>query len=185
MRLGNVPRPGTREARPVLYLDVDGVLNPEAPTGRFTEHTVGRLTVRIVADHGAWLRDLSTHYDLVWATTWEEHANQYIGPLLGLPPLPHVAFSTYTPHPGDPHTPLLQIPRMRKWAPILRHADGRPFAWLDDVIPWTIRRQALPHRRAIRLVRVEPAQGLTRRHVNSLDRWAAHLSRRTRRGAPP
>ncbi|TDC56420.1 hypothetical protein E1281_07485 [Actinomadura sp. KC345] len=178
MRLGNTPRPGTRKTRPLLYLDVDGVLNPEAPLAGFTEHTVGRLTIRINPDHGTWLRDLSVHYDLVWATTWEEHANQHIGPLLDLPPLPHVAISNYVAQAGDPRTPLLQLPRMRKWAPILRHAEGRPFAWVDDVIPLTIRRQALPHRRALRLISVRPEDGLTRRHVDMLHRWAVRLKRR-------
>lgn len=79
--------------------------------------------------------------------------------------------------PGDPRVPLLQLPYMRKWAPILRHADGRPFAWVDDVIPLTIRRQALPYRRHVRLVRVHPARGLTCGHVKTLHRWAARFER--------
>jgi hypothetical protein len=178
MWLGDVPRPGTRKGKPLLYLDIDGVLNSEAPDERFTEHTVGRLTVRINPHHGTWLRDLATHYDLIWATTWEEHANEHIGPLLGLPPLPHVEFFDYAPQPGDPRVPLLQLPYMRKWAPILRHADGRPFAWVDDVIPLTIRRQAFPHRRYLRLIRAHPARGLTGDHVKTLQRWAARRQHR-------
>ncbi|TDD83396.1 HAD domain-containing protein [Actinomadura rubrisoli] len=173
--LGDVPRPGTRRGcRPVLYIDVDGVLNPDAPrdAARFGEHTAGRFTVRINPEHGDWLRELADRFDLVWATTWEAHANRYIGPLLGLPELPHVEFSAYDARPGDPRTPLLQIPRMRKWAPILRHADGRPFAWVDDVIPLTVRRQAFRYRRALRLVPVNAAEGLERRHVDGLWRWA-------------
>ncbi|MBT2209083.1 HAD domain-containing protein [Actinomadura sp. NEAU-AAG7] len=177
MPLGDVPRPGSRRTRPVLYLDIDGVLNPDAPRGHHEEHTVGRLTVRIVPAHGGWLRELAARFDLVWATTWEEHANEHIGPLLGLPELPHVPFSAYAARPGDPRVPLLQLPHARKWAPILRHADGRPFAWADDIIPWTIRRQALPHRRALRLVPVNPAQGLTRRHVDHLWHWSTRWPR--------
>ncbi|MCP9953794.1 MULTISPECIES: HAD domain-containing protein [Actinomadura] len=178
MWLGDVPRPGTRKARPLLYLDVDGVLNPEEPRPGFAEHAVGRLTVRVNPVHGTWLQDLSARYDLVWATTWEEHANEYIGPLVGLPPLPHVEISAYASRDGDPRTPLLQLPRMRKWAPILRHAEGRPFAWVDDVIPLTVRRQAFPHRRALRLIPVRPEVGLTRHHVDALHRWGARLERR-------
>ncbi|MFB4298900.1 HAD domain-containing protein [Actinomadura sp. NTSP31] len=180
-----VPRPGSRPARPLLYLDIDGVLNPEAPRdpARFHEHAIGRLTVRINREHGDWLRELAAHYDLTWATTWEEHANEHIGPLLGLPPLPHVAFSAYEPHPDDPHTPLLQIPLMRKWAPILRHADGRPFAWVDDIIPWTIRRQAFLYRRAVKLVPVRPDEGLTRRHISRLLQFSGKWGgQRTREG---
>ncbi|MQY06611.1 HAD domain-containing protein [Actinomadura macrotermitis] len=127
--IGGVPRPGTRPAaEPLLYLDVDGVLNPEDPAGRFTAHTVGSLTLRIPDTHAAWLRELSAAYELIWATTWEHHANAYIAPLLGLPELPVVEFTAYEPRPDDPRCTPLQIPQMYKWAPILRHADGRRFA---------------------------------------------------------
>ena len=34
-----------------------------------------------------WLAELRERYELVWASTWEEHANTYIAPLLGLPGL--------------------------------------------------------------------------------------------------
>jgi HAD domain in Swiss Army Knife RNA repair proteins len=145
--IGGIPRPGSRPSvKPVLYLDVDGVLNSE------------------------WLAELGEHYELVWASTWEEHANTHIGPLLGLPELPYVALSAYRYRPDDPRLPVMQLPRMRKWAPILRHADGRRFAWLDDVIPFRARRQAWPHR-GIRLIRVPPADGLRRRHVDELLAW--------------
>jgi HAD domain in Swiss Army Knife RNA repair proteins len=145
--IGGVPRPGSLPAaKPVLYLDIDGVLNPEQPDepGRFSEHVIGKLTVRISADHRDWLGKLAERYELVWASTWEAHANVHIGPLLGLPELPHVEFSTYRRHPDDPRFPVMQILRMRKWAPILRHANGRRFAWVDDVIPMRARRQAWP-----------------------------------------
>ncbi|MGK5557340.1 HAD domain-containing protein, partial [Actinomadura kijaniata] len=159
------------DPRPLLYLDVDGVLNPEHPAPGLTEHTVGALTIRVHPAHAAWLAELAPHYDLTWATTWEEHANEHIAPLLGLPPLPYVAFREYETRPDDPYCPPLRIPQMYKWVPILRHANGRRFAWVDDVIPFRARRQALPHR-SIRLLRTDPATGLTRRHVNRLLHWA-------------
>jgi hypothetical protein len=69
----------------------------------------------------------------------------------------------------------MQLFEMRKWAPILRHADGRPFAWVDDVIPPRIRRQAWPYR-GILLVPVHPGAGLTRRHVDRLLSWPRAVS---------
>ncbi|MGI5164501.1 HAD domain-containing protein [Spirillospora sp. CA-253888] len=155
----------------MLYLDIDGVLNPEQPAVGLTEHRIGNLTVRTNPAHTAWLAELADCYDLVWATTWEHHANEHIAPLFGLPPLPHVAFTEYEHRPDDPRYSVLQIPQMRKWPPILRHADGRRFAWVDDVIPLRMRWQAFPHR-GVRLVRVDARQGLTRRHVDGLLGWA-------------
>ena len=41
---------------------------------------------------GERLLRLSEHYDLVWATGWEDKANYYLPQLLGLPELPHLTF---------------------------------------------------------------------------------------------
>ncbi|MCO6000036.1 HAD domain-containing protein [Actinoallomurus rhizosphaericola] len=169
--IGGVPRPGSRPAtRPLLYVDIDGVLNPTSDREGFTAHRIGRLSVRLSPLHGDWLRELAGRYDLVWATTWEHDANTHVGPLLGLPELPVVEFSAYRRRRDDPRFPIIQLFEMAKWAPILRHADGRPFAWIDDVIPARIRRQAWPYR-GILLVPVDPRQGLTRRHVDRLLTW--------------
>jgi hypothetical protein len=172
--IGGVPRPGSRSAaKPLLYVDIDGVLNLTSPRDprRFVERTVGAATVLISPEHGDWLRELSDHYQLVWATAWEHHANERMSPLLGLPDLPVVEISSYRRQDGDPRCRVIELLTMRKWAPILRHADGRPFAWVDDVIPTRIRYQAWPYR-GILLVPVDPRDGLTRRHVERLLAWA-------------
>jgi hypothetical protein len=155
--------------KPLLYLDIDGVLNPACPDPGpdFRTHALLGYRVLLSPRHGCWLRELSTAYELVWATTWEEDANLHIAPLLDLPALPVVRFSGYRAQPGDPRVPLMELFSARKWAPILRHAAGRPFAWLDDVIPpRLVRRSRL--RRDRLLLPVHPAEGLSRRHVERL-----------------
>jgi hypothetical protein len=91
--------------RPLLYLDIDGVLNPVCPTAAFTAHDILDYTVLLCDDHPAWLRELADMYTLVWATTWEHDANRHIAPLLGLDPLPVVELSGYRPRPDDPGCP--------------------------------------------------------------------------------
>lgn len=160
-------------ARPLLFLDIDGVLNPVLPTPGFTSYDLLDFTVLLTVDHADWLRELSTAYDLVWATTWEHHANTYIAPLLELPRLPVVEFTGYRPRPDDPRLSGVEALEGRKWAPLLRYAAGRPFAWVDETIPDSLLRQARwrPDRL---LVPVDPARGLRRGHV---DRLLAHPPR--------
>jgi hypothetical protein len=81
-----------RAGRPVLLLDVDGVVNPYdggCPPG-YAEHDLfpGEEPVRINPDHGRWIIELLGHYDVVWATGWNDEANDRLAPLLGIAPLP-------------------------------------------------------------------------------------------------
>ncbi|TDC70281.1 HAD domain-containing protein [Streptomyces hainanensis] len=134
--------------RPLLYLDVDGPLNPYAadpqrPPAGYTAHRmlpeswlaqhlgkprpyVKPLRVLLNPEHGKQLRTLSARYDLVWATAWSTEANTFIAPVLGLPDLPAVEF------PAEDATHLNG--RCWKTRHILAHAAGRAFAWIDDEI---------------------------------------------------
>ncbi|GAA2258023.1 hypothetical protein GCM10010232_55270 [Streptomyces amakusaensis] len=156
-------------SKPLLFLDVDGVLNPADPHPRadFDAHTLLGFRVLLSPRHGDWLHELAQVYELCWATTWEEDANTHIAPALGLPPLPVVRFAGYRPQPGDPRVPLMELFSGAKWAPLLRHADGRPFAWLDDVMPFRLVRNSLVRRDRL-LLRVDGRQGLERHHVDRL-----------------
>ncbi|MET9293377.1 hypothetical protein [Streptomyces sp. NPDC003077] len=132
-------------SRPLLFLDVDGPLNPYAAEPERCPE--GYTTLRMPQDGGSadalegpirryrplqlWLNPqhgralLRLGYDLCWATTWMGDANRWIGPVLGLPALPYVDF-------GD--ALLRERPDGVHWktGPLVEYADGRPFAWVDD-----------------------------------------------------
>ncbi|MEU6258160.1 hypothetical protein [Streptomyces sp. NPDC047043] len=120
-------------SRPLLFLDVDGPLNPWAaqPEGRPEGYTTilvalhpGRaLPVWLNPAHGPAL--LSLDYDLCWATTWMDAANRWIAPTVGLPELPYVDFGAglFAFRPDGVHW---------KTEAIVAYAQGRPFAWVDD-----------------------------------------------------
>lgn len=59
-------------------------------------------------------------FELVWAIGWEDGANQIIGPLLGLPPLPVIHF------PRDANGRCAELPTLQQVV-----GDG-PLAWIDD-----------------------------------------------------
>lgn len=146
--------------RSLLFLDIDGVLNPWAapacPPG-YTEHRWRRRKAWLSPAHGTALRALAEHVDLVWATSWADDANALAGKALGLPPLPVVTFA-------GPHA---DTGPDWKFPAVGRFAYGRPLVWFDDDFGLRagarerfLRRRDLP----TLLVPVDPAVGLTAEH---------------------
>ncbi|GGT39103.1 HAD domain-containing protein [Streptomyces chromofuscus] len=134
----------------LLFLDIDGTLLPfgsanpypvyETPSGRGAAHP---LLNRV--DPALGPRLLALGCELVWATSWQDEANEVMAPWLGLPPLPVVDW----PEGVEPFGPLHW-----KTRPLVAWAAGRPFVWVDDEITaadrdWVAAHhpgRALPHR---------------------------------------
>lgn len=151
--------------RPLLLLDVDGVLNPFAsptcPPG-YREHDFfpdDDPPVRLNESHASWLTLLATRFDLAWATGWEDEANTYLSPLFGLPRLPVVRF------PPVPFAPAEKVP------PIAAFAGDRATAWVDDAHTEEAREWAASRTARTLLVATDPTEGLTREAVEKLLRW--------------
>lgn len=137
-------------SRPVVALDVDGVLNvwrpglevadpvevvetviPSWATGpaRFLSgYGKFNLPVTVTVDpaHGDWIRSLLDRgVDVVWCTSWETAAPVVWGPLLDLPPLPVVKLSAPLPYPKAWTIDVKSIELAQLF-------PGRPLVWLDD-----------------------------------------------------
>ncbi|WP_035804621.1 HAD domain-containing protein [Kitasatospora mediocidica] len=177
--------------RPLLLLDVDGPLNPygakphRRPDGYRTHRL---LTPRWVASERqrlaawgipesrprplrVWLNPghgpalLALPFDLVWATTWEEEANAYVSPALGLPELPFIAW------PVPRRTPEVGV--FWKTPEIVAWVAGRPFAWVDDEIGEADRAWVRAHHPGPALLRrVDPKLGLLPEDFAALRRFA-------------
>ncbi|MFF9409665.1 hypothetical protein ACF1B0_29705 [Streptomyces anandii] len=165
-------------SRPLLFLDVDGPLNPwaaepERPEG-YTTITValhpGRaLLVRLNPAHGPALLGLG--YELCWATTWMDAANRWIAPVVGLPELPYVDFGAglFALRPDGVHW---------KTEAIVAHAAGRPFAWVDDEQSGADTAYVRDtHPAPALLQQVDPATGLTPPDFTALADFASSLTR--------
>jgi hypothetical protein len=148
--------------RPLLLIDVDGVLLPfpDARPG-FDGLAIQGAPHGFCADHGAWLRELATRFDLAWCTMWGERANQDICPRLQLPPLPVVDL-------WDEEDGLdrWKLPGVR------RFVGDRAVAWVDDGFDAPTRSWAADRKAPTLLLGVGHRTGLNRRHVRRLLRFA-------------
>lgn len=99
--------------RPLLFLDVDGPLIPfgatreQRPDGypTYTTPETGGNPLLARVNPALGPRLMALPCDLVWATTWESDANEYLAPLLGLPQLPFITWPMPADEPewGGPH----------------------------------------------------------------------------------
>lgn len=162
--------------RPLLVLDVDGVLNPDAPRNcpeppwtTFEAFWSGYI-VALNPEHGKQLLALAerTGCEIVWGTSWEEHANAEVAPRLGLPELPVIHVNA--------QPSVLGECVLWKTAHIAEYAGGRPFAWLDDH-PGDVDSKFLTEHGAPDhlIIQVDPEDGLQDHHLRRVEEWlAAH-----------
>lgn len=97
-------------------------------------------------------------------------ANKMIGPAIGLPAdLPVIEFTNMFAE--DPDGLFWKTRRVVEWA------DGRPFAWVDDMITdLDVRHVAEHHPGQALLLRIDPRKGLREREFAELERWARDVS---------
>jgi hypothetical protein len=152
---------------PLLALDVDGVISlfgfegpiDRAP-GRF--HLINGMAHCIPDGIGDLLRRLSSEYEIIWATGWEDRANERLPEILGLPgELPFLTFDGNARF-GTAHW---------KIGAIDRYAGDRPLAWVDDCLDNTCHTWASEREAPTLLVPTEPDQGLQESHVDALLGW--------------
>lgn len=171
--------------KPLLLIDVDGVINVQARgvdvawrthdvLGPRDDRTYGLVMNPV---YGEWLRDLADVFELVWATTWGPVVGERIAPLLGLPAdLPLVPLP-------DPLLGEVDGELSPKTEHVRRWAQGRALAWLDDDVTsrdtaWLTDPDAndSPPVAAALALPVDRSIGLTRQHVERLRAWAGGLA---------
>lgn len=167
----------TRDTKkPILFVDVDGVISifgfsPDAGDLPGPFHWIDGVAHCIPADVGDRLVRLSSRFELVWATGWEEKANEYLPYILQLPirELPCLMFQGQAVF-GSAHWKLDAISE---------YATDRPAAWIDDNIDDACRLWATGRDAPTLLVETESAVGVTDEHVETLLAWAGDV------GPPP
>jgi hypothetical protein len=156
--------------RPLLAIDVDGVISlfgfDEPPAGNVARfELIDGMVHCISLAAGGRLLMLGDHYDMIWATGWEEKANDYMPNLLGMPELPVLNFKGAARF-GSAHWKL---------APLDKYSEGRPVAWIDDSFDDSCYEWARKRKDPTLLVPTESALGLEEAHTETLIAWARSL----------
>lgn len=158
-------------AKPVLAVDVDGVISlfgfdgplDEVP-GRF--HLIDGIAHCIADGVGQRLLRLADHFQLIWATGWEERANDHLPHLLGLPDdLPTLTFGGRARF-GTAHWKLDALDAF---------AAQRPLAWVDDSLDESCHEWAERRGAPTLLVPTRSDEGLTDAHVETMVAWSRDL----------
>jgi hypothetical protein len=159
---------------PILFVDVDGVISlfgfpPDAGQLPGPLHWIDGVPHCIPEDVGARLVTLAERFELVWATGWEERANDHLPHLLGLRvrELPCLSFDGRAVF-GSAHWKLEAIDE---------YAADRPAAWIDDNLGGECREWARGRSAPTLLVETSPPVGLTDEHLSELLSWADGLTR--------
>jgi hypothetical protein len=164
---------GLQNQPPILFVDVDGVISlfgfaPDVGELPGPLHWIDGVAHCIPEDIGGRLVTLAERFELVWATGWEERANEYLPHLLRLPfgDLPWLSFEGRAVF-GSAHWKVEAIDR---------YAGDRPAAWIDDNLGEECHAWARGRAAPTLLIETSPPVGLTDEHVSELLNWADRVA---------
>lgn len=144
--------------RPLLFLDVDGVLNcPGERQDDHVPHFVGHETIWVPTHTRERVARLLAVYDPIWATAWVGRAHSAWRHVLDLP--------------GEswPYLNYLDF----KLPEIIRIAKFHRWAWVDDDANWELRKLGWDRSMVNGLVLdTDHREGLTDAHVGQLLAYA-------------
>ena len=191
MQAKEAPHRAQGRQRPLLMVDIDGVLSlfgaptiagqrslaaiapdradeQRARAGRYC--SIDGMPHFLSYDAAAHLLALGESFELVWASGWEEKANEHLPHLLGMPAgLPFVRFPRGAERDSgvDGHWKVDAIDR---------YAGDRALAWVDDAFNEACHAWADARPAPTLLVATEPERGLTAREAQLLAGWAKRLA---------
>jgi hypothetical protein len=158
---------------PILAVDIDGVISlfgfdqplepgrtdPSKLPGEL--HLIDGMLHCIALETGPRLNRLAESYELIWASGWEDRANDHLPAILGVPELPYLTFDGRAQF-GTAHWKLEALEE---------YAGSRALAWIDDSLDASCFEWSEARKAPTLLVPTESDVGLTEAHVGALESW--------------
>jgi len=159
--------------KPLLFVDIDGVLSLFGFAHATDLDGIWTLVDGIPhffsVAAAETLRALEPAFECVWASGWEEKANEYLPHVAQLGPWPFLTLDGHAAGPGS------SVRAHWKLDAVERHAAGRRLAWIDDAVNDAVRDWAAS-RPATLLIETDPAVGLSAGDGERLRRFAAQAA---------
>jgi hypothetical protein len=152
--------------RPIILLDIDGVLNPvvrPAGAGDRPGLWLPEATVSLV-------RRLAQCGRIAWVSTWPADQTATLESQLELDVAPLRVTLTLRAEDSDEPTPKLRS--VRRWLrrmELAGEADWNAVVWIDDVLGPDAREWASSHTQPVLLERPGPAHGMSEVHVVAVE----------------
>lgn len=152
--------------KPVILLDIDGVLNPSL-RGR---PGAARPDPVLTCEKRVLVRRLARSGRIAWVSTWPAEMTAALECQLELDVEPLRVRLLLRPADSDEPTPKLRS--VGRWLDRMEaagDADWDSVVWIDDVLGTDAREWAHIHDQAVLLQKPDPDQGLTEAHVIAVE----------------
>jgi hypothetical protein len=166
----------------IIYLDVDGVLNPDTYNGRhkywsdYKRYDVeivfgGKYRIWLSADMCQTLLSVAKKHDaeIAWSTTWNNDANHCISPIVGFPELRVVYYDTINDN---------DIQNCGKLPYVSADVGSKNAVWIDDYLGYADMVWVNERHNGIVIsqyptlaIKPESSIGLTQDHIDQIDRF--------------
>lgn len=156
--------------KPVILLDIDGVLNPAVRPG-----SDGKLPLLLLSNEKkALVRRLARTGRIAWISTWPADAVAGLEGQLGLDVEPLRVLMVFRRADADVPTPkLTSLKRWLSRMKTLEEADWDCVVWIDDILGLDARDWAKGHDQPVHLVQPNPDRGLTEDQVAEVEAFVA------------
>lgn len=156
--------------KPVILLDIDGVLNPSVCPASGGD----RPALLLSHEKRALVRRLARSGRIAWVSTWPADMVAGLEAQLGLDAEPLRVTMVFRPADADAPTPkLTSVTRWLYRMSAAEESDWDSVVWIDDVLGSDARTWAEGHDRPVHLEQPDPGNGLTEAHVARIEAFVA------------